>query len=96
MTREIRVNEKAFQREATSAHTVRHANTFPGKSAKRSPSLLQKVCTAYAKAVRVKREVSEAFVAITEALADKTAREGLFGEDKDKNYCGTSVDYVSD
>ena len=92
MTREIRVCERVFQREATSAHITASAH---GKNAVNT-SVLAKICKAYKTCVRVKKDISDAFVSMTEELADKTAREGLFGEDRGKNYLGTSVDYISD
>lgn len=58
---------------------------------------LAAVCTAMytlKRAAELKKEISGVVVEISEALADKTAREGLFGEDKGMGYCGTDVEYI--
>lgn len=41
-----------------------------------------KVVRFLAVAVRIKRDISAAFVELSEELAEKTKREGLFGEDR--------------
>ena len=97
MTRQITAYGKEFNTKQTSTHpriTPHAAKINTGKS--RTKHVLENVSKLYTSAVRKKRMISEGFVALTEALADKTAREGLFGEDKDKNYCGTSVGYISE
>ncbi len=48
----------------------------------------------YLKASSAKKEISSVIVEASEVLADRTARKGLFGEDKGCNYCGTDVDYI--
>lgn len=58
---------------------------------------LAAVCTAMytlRKAAELKKEISGVVVEMSEALADKTAREGLFGEDRGVGYCGTDVEYI--
>lgn len=93
MTREIRVYEKAFGTEVQG--TYKNAKTSK-KESKGLYAFVKNVSVIYSNAVKAKREISESFVALTQVLADKTAREGLFGEDKDKNYCGTNVDYINE
>lgn len=91
MTREIRVNEKNVHERGTSAHM---STTSKRKNA--GAVILTKLSALYAGAVRTKRGFSDRFVALSEVLADRTAREGLFGEDRGKNYAGTDRDYISD
>ena len=57
--------------------------------------IVSKTADTYRKVVAIKRNVSDRYVALSEILADKTAREGLFGEDKGKGYCGTDKDYIA-
>ncbi len=88
MTREIKAYEKAFAKEvSTKRNTVRKS---------RLSVLAKKAAVFCTKAAEAKRTISDGFVLWTETLADKTAREGLFGEDKGKGYCGTDVDYIED
>ncbi len=98
MTRDFRVYERDYQRGMTSAHTARRNPECTKHIEKKNgiSEFFKKAASVYNGAVRIKRRISDGFVELTEVLADKTAREGLFGEDKDKNYCGTSVDYISD
>lgn len=42
---------------------------------------VKKVVRFFARAAEIKRKISTAFVELSEELAEKTAREGLFGED---------------
>ena len=44
--------------------------------------------------VAMKNDLVRAATAMSEILADKTAREGLFGEDRGLGYCGTDVDFI--
>ncbi|MBR3995456.1 MAG: hypothetical protein IKI97_09285 [Clostridia bacterium] len=57
--------------------------------------IVSKTVNTYRKVVAIKRDVSDKFVSFSEVLADKTAREGLFGEDRGKGYCGTDTDYIA-
>ena len=99
MTREIRVYEETFQTEATGTYkrTKTAAERRRAKGENRGFSAFVKtVSVMYSNAVKAKREISETFVTLTEVLADKTTREGLFGEDRGRNYCGTDVDYINE
>ncbi len=46
----------------------------------------KKAVRFFARAAEIKREISAAFVELSEELAEKTAREGLFGEDREKEW----------
>lgn len=90
MTREINTFGKTLEHKGVNTHI-----TAAKPTKKCLSSFIKGALTAYTKAVKAKRDISDSFVALTEALADKTAREGLFGEDRGKNYCGTDTDYIA-
>ncbi len=75
--------------------TVLGAQT-PQKLRDSAPTVVSTAIYALGKASELKKEVSKIVVEVSEALAHKTAREGLFGEDKGKGYCGTNVEYISE
>jgi len=98
MTRNIGAYERSIKASAACAHAK--ASTKQASIEKRSSAVpsgiagfICGVSEVFAKAAKIKKGISESFVSLTEALADKTAREGLFGEDRDKGYVGTDVDY---
>ena len=100
MTREIRVNERGIKNGHTSARPCADRvnpaavrSTYPSRTTTEK-STLCKVADFCRKASRIKREIADNIMAISERLADKTAREGLFGEDRGKGYAGTDVDYI--
>ena len=61
---------------------------------KETVNLKRKAKNLYISAKSFKREISAIITEASEILADKTAREGLFGEDRGCGYCGTDVDYI--
>ena len=63
-------------------------------TAKRTVNFKKKAKELYISARSFKREVSAIITEVSEILADKAAREGLFGEDRNCGYCGTDVDYI--
>ena len=96
MTREIRTNVKTFQYEVSSAQRIVSPTCGSAEKVSNKRSFAELAASVFTRVCKAKRELSDRFVAMTEVLADKTAREGLFGEDKNKNYCGTDTDYISD
>ena len=98
MTREFSTFGKSFESARASAHkhTAQKANKGKNVVSKKGiSSFFGNMASVYSKAVKTKRAISSSFVSFTEVLADKTAREGLFGEDRGKNYCGTDTDYIA-
>ena len=98
MTREFTSYEKSFRREATAkgkAEGERRADNMRTEKKSRH-AFAEKAAAFFGRLADAKRTVSERFVTATQVLADKTAREGLFGEDRGKGYCGTDVDYIED
>lgn len=61
---------------------------------KRTVNFKKKAKNLYISARSFKREMSAIITEASEIFADKTAREGLFGEDRNSGYCGTDVDYI--
>lgn len=105
MTREIRLYENSVKRKNQIVHGVHYGQKTRAKKSqgieKRNGGIIQNViavakgvCAVYERAVYAKRQFSDRFVYVSEVLADKTAREGLFGEDIGKGYNGTDVDYI--
>ncbi len=87
----------AYRITATDAAQNGSAIFGKGTCEKIKESAATAICTAILalrKASELKKEVSAIVVEVSESLADKTAREGLFGEDKDKGYSGTDVEYI--
>lgn len=100
MTREIGTHEreKRTRNANTGSIVCRTAPAAQGrKTNTRSKNVtipFAKAVSFYRKAVRLENEIYNTFFGFFEALADKTAREGLFGEDRGKGYAGTDVDYI--
>lgn len=104
MTREIRLYEHSAERKLSKTHGIKNREKIrvqSSDSAKRNGGLLEKlsavassVYAVYKRAADAKRQFSARFVYVSEMLADKTAREGLFGEDSGKGYKGTDIDYI--
>ena len=91
MTREIRVNERAVITRRAGTSDIRARSTAP---ARKKSTAVGRLTHFFREAVRIKRAISDIITTVMEDLADKTAREGLFGEDRGKGYAGTDVDYV--
>lgn len=100
MTREIRENTKNVQNRNTGVLNCKETSSNRNGNINNVSSVVRKTIKntvkIYKAAVQAKRCVAGCITGFTEALADKVAREGLFGEDKGKGYCGTDVDYISD
>ncbi len=93
MTREFNTFGKNFECRTNGARIAAGASARQTK--KGLSFFFKSVSSAYKKAVKAKRDISDSFVNLTEVLADKTAREGLFGEDRGRSYCGTDTDYIA-
>ena len=95
MTREIRVNERAVIARRTGTGNIQTRTVAPiRKKSSKLPLIINNTVRFCHEASRIKREISEKIITVAEDLADKTAREGLFGEDRGKGYAGTDVDYI--
>lgn len=105
MTREIRLYENSNERKNPIAHGIHCGQKTKAEKSqgieKKKGGILQNfrsvasgVYAVYERAVYAKRQFSDRFVYVSEILADRTAREGLFGEDKGKGYSGTDKDYI--